>query len=147
MIGNSNYDYSLLHNPVNDARSITDALVNMEFHVTQATNLNHQMMSQVIKEFEEHLSYQNVALFYFSGHGVQVKGENFLLPVNNTIIREEDDLPKNTVSAQNALAMMKDANKGVNLLVLDACRDNPYQGSKRNGTRGRDGVCNPVQNV
>ncbi|MDM8558514.1 caspase family protein [Candidatus Parabeggiatoa sp. HSG14] len=135
VIGNGDYDYSPLQNPVNDAKAMTDALFNLGFHVTRATNLDHQTMKNVVEDFKNKLSPNGIALFYFSGHGAQVHGENFLLPVNNDI-NGEDELQKKAISAQNVLAMMKDVNKGVNLLVLDACRNNPYKGEKRGTPRG-----------
>ena len=63
-------------------------------------------------------------------------GQNFLIPVNNKDIRKEADLEQQAVLAQNVLAMMKQTNNGMNLLVLDACRNNPYDGSKKSTTRG-----------
>jgi len=136
VIGNANYEHSALQNPVNDAKAMTVSLVNLGFHVTRATNLDHQTMQGTVEAFKNRLSHQEVALFYFSGHGAQVGGKNFLLPVNNGIIRGEKELQSNAVSAQNVLAMMKGANNGVNLLVLDACRDNPYSGSGKSMNRG-----------
>jgi uncharacterized caspase-like protein len=136
VIGNANYDYSPLQNPVNDAKAMTDSLVNLGFHVTRATNLDHETMQGTVEAFKSRLSNEEVALFYFSGHGAQVGGQNFLLPVNNGIIRGEKELKKNALSAQKILVTMKEANNGVNLLVLDACRDNPYSGSGKNMNRG-----------
>lgn len=135
VIGNSHYDYSQLQNPVNDAKAMTHKLVKMGFHVTQATNLDHQTMQATVQTFEQSLSGQDVALFYFSGHGAQVKGENFLLPVNNYNI-QEDNLRTKAVMAQNVLDRMKDANQGMNILILDACRNNPYKGSEKSSVRG-----------
>ena len=143
VIGNGDYDYSRLQNPVNDAKAMTDSLVNLGFYVTRATNYDDRSMKGVVEDFEGSLPQNGVALFYFSGHGVQVDGENFLLPVNNDIIDREDKLPINAVSAQNVLAMMKNVNKGVNLLVLDACRDNPYKAKKKGGPRGLAGMDSP----
>lgn len=138
VIGNSHYDYSPLQNPVNDAKAMTQRLVEMGFSVTQGTNLNYQKMQEVVQAFEKRLSGtpETVALFYFSGHGAQVDGQNFLLPVNNNDIKGEADLEKQAVLAQNVLAMMKKTNTGMNLLVLDACRNNPFEGSIRSPDRG-----------
>jgi len=138
VIGNSEYDYSRLHNPVNDAKAMTDTLVNMGFYVTRATNLNRQTMKDAVQAFEKSLSdtQVDVALLYFSGHGVQIKGQNFLLPVDNKDIRGDADLKQNAVLAQNVLAMMKKVNKGMNIFVLEASRNNPYRGSEKNNARG-----------
>ncbi len=143
VIGNAHYEYSPLQNPINDAKAMTDALVNLGFHVTRANNFDDRRMMGVVEKFKSSLSQNGVALFYFSGHGAQVNGENFLLPVNNKRFRKEQDLKGNAVSAQNMLAMMQDVNKGVNLLVLDACRDNPYRGSEKSGARGLAQMENP----
>jgi len=136
VIGNSEYDYSRLHNPVNDAIAMTETLVNMGFYVTRATNLNRQTMMDAVQVFEKSLSdtQVDVALLYFSGHGVQIKGQNFLLPVDNN--RGDADLKQNAVLAQNVLAMMKKVNNGMNIFVLEASRNNPYRGSEKNNARG-----------
>jgi uncharacterized caspase-like protein len=136
VIGNDKYDYKPLRNPANDARGITEQLVNMGFYVTRAHNLDKQNMDKVISDFGERLSDIEVALFYYSGHGAQVEGKNFLVPTNNHNIKTAEDLKQNAVSAQTILAMMEKENNGMNLLILDACRDNPYQGSDKNLTRG-----------
>jgi uncharacterized caspase-like protein len=137
VIGNGGYAYSPLRNPVNDAMAMTQKLVNMGFGVTRATNLDQQTMTKVIQAFKKELSdaQERVALFYFSGHGAQVNGQNYLLPVNNNHI-QENNLGQHAVSAQTVLAMMRDVNNGMNLLILDACRNNPYQGSEKSHTRG-----------
>ncbi len=142
IIGNSDYDYSRLQNPVNDAKAMNDKLVDMGFHVTRATNLDHKTMQDTIKTFEQRLSVQDVALFYFSGHGAQVNGKNFLIPVDNEEIKE-NNLENKAVSAQNVLAMMKNTNKGMNILILDACRNNPYEGSQKSNVRGLARVSPP----
>jgi uncharacterized caspase-like protein len=142
VIGNSDYDYSQLQNPVNDAKAMSDKLVKMGFHVTRATNLDHQTMQATVQRFEQGLSGQNVALFYFSGHGAQVNGKNFLIPVDNDDIKE-NNLENKAVSAQNVLAMMKNTNKGMNILILDACRNNPYNGSEKSNVRGLARVSPP----
>jgi uncharacterized caspase-like protein len=142
VIGNSEYEYSRLINPPNDAKDMANSLKQMGFSVTHATNLNLQAMKKEVSEFGKRLSdtqtQESVGLFYFSGHGAQVDGENFLIPTNNCDIQAEADLKAKAVHVQKAvLITMEEANKGVNLLVLDACRDNPYHGSDRNGlTRG-----------
>jgi len=136
VIGNSDYDHSPLQNPVNDAKAITNELVRLGFHVTRATNFDDRRMKSVVKDFKGNLPQKGIAVFYFSGHGAQVDGINFLLPVNNKLIRKEQDLKEKAVSAQNVLAMMEDVNDGVNLLILDACRDNPYRGSEKSSSPG-----------
>jgi len=139
VIGNSTYEYSSLRNPVNDARSMTTQLVKMGFDVTLATDLNDDNMTKAVKAFGELLSKTpngSVALFYFSGHGAQVDGRNFLIPTNNNDLHGETELKKVALDTQTILAMMEKNNAGMNFLILDACRDNPYQGSEKNLSRG-----------
>jgi uncharacterized caspase-like protein len=137
VIGNGQYAYSPLRNPENDAVAMTDKLVDLGFLVTRATHLDNQAMTTVVDDFKNQLSslQEEVALFYFSGHGAQLNGQNYLLPVNNEHI-QEDNLGQQAISAQNVLAMMREKNPGMNMIVLDACRDNPYLGSEKSATRG-----------
>ncbi|HDN27073.1 MAG TPA: caspase family protein [Thioploca sp.] len=137
VIGNGRYAYSPLRNPVNDAKAMTQKLVDKGFRVTRATNLDQRTMTMVVQAFKKELSdtQEGVALFYFSGHGAQVNGQNYLIPVNNNDIKE-NNLGQHAVSAQSVLAMMREVNTGMNLLILDACRDDPYQGSQKSNTRG-----------
>jgi len=138
VIGNRDYAHSPLRNTLNDAEDMASRLESMGFDITLATNLNSQAMTDVVQAFGKRLSEtgDDVAFFYFSGHGTQVAGKNFLIPTDNDDLREEKDLEPNAVSAQTILAMMEQANKGMNILILDACRDNPYKGSEKSMNRG-----------
>ncbi|OAD23906.1 peptidase C14 caspase catalytic subunit p20 [Candidatus Thiomargarita nelsonii] len=145
VIGNRDYAHSPLRNTLNDAEDMASRLESMGFDITLATNLNRRAMKNVVKVFGKRLSKtgDDVAFFYFSGHGAQVAGKNFLIPTDNDDLREEKDLEPNAVSAQTILAMMKQANKGMNILILDACRDNPYKGSEKSMTRGLSEITPP----
>lgn len=92
VIGNGQYAYSPLRNPENDANAMTDKLVGLGFLVTRATHLDNQAMTMVVDDFKNQLSrlQKEVALFYFSGHGAQLNGQNYLLPVNNEHIQENE---------------------------------------------------------
>jgi len=138
VVGNGNYEYSPLPNPTNDARDMTNTLVNLGFYVTRAQNLDKQTMDKVIKDFSQRLSGAKVevALFYFSGHGAQVNGKNFLIPTDNNKIKVEDDLEKQAVSTNTTLAMMEKTDADFNIMILDACRDNPYRGGAKSLSRG-----------
>jgi len=138
VIGNRDYAHSPLRNTLNDAKDMASRLKSMGFDITLATNLNRQAMKEVVQAFGKRLSESrtDVAFVYFSGHGAQVGEKNFLIPTDNDEFQEEDDLQNNVVSAQTILAMMKKANKGMNIMILDACRDNPYKGSEKSHTRG-----------
>jgi hypothetical protein len=136
VIGNSQYDYSPLANPMNDATDMARVLEQIGFEVILKTDLNQRALDDAIDDFGRRLlNRQGVGLFYFAGHGAQVNGQNYLLPVDNTRIKDERDLKYHAVDADKILERMEVAQNNVNIMVLDACRDNPYQGSKRGGTQ------------
>jgi formylglycine-generating enzyme required for sulfatase activity len=128
VIGNAAYhqkDY-LLENPVNDATDLAAVLRQLDFEVVEKTNLSKVEMESAIDQFSHQL-YQNkgVGLFYFSGHGIQHDGVNYLLPVDIQSLTDTWQLRHKTVSAQYILDGMQAATNQVNLLILDACRDLP----------------------
>ena len=135
VIGNNNYEYSQLRNPVNDATDIAQLLSKIGFTVTLKTNLNQKSMDKVIRQFAKGLNEQGAGLFYFAGHGAQVNGQNYLLPIDNEKIQEEEDLKYNAVSASRILERMGKTKTTLNIIILDACRNNPYRGVPR-GLRG-----------
>jgi len=149
VIGNSAYEYQQLKNPINDASAVAETLEKLGFNVTLKTDLNLQAMRGAIHDFESRLSassLDDVGIFYFSGHGAQIKGQNYLLPIDNGKIRSEADLEKYAVHADEEISgMMKVANAGMNIITLDACRDNPYAGSSKNLTRGLAQTPPPVK--
>ncbi len=81
VIGNKDYKDAPLRNPVNDAQDISNVLQGLGFAVQTKLDVNHRQMDEAVKEFIQKIQNGDVALFYFSGHGTQVKGENYLLPV------------------------------------------------------------------
>jgi len=140
VIGNSAYEYQQLKNPINDALAVAESLERLGFDVTLKTDLNLQAMRGAIHDFKSRLSassLDDVGIFYFSGHGAQVKGQNYLIPIDNGGISSEADLKDYAVYANEEISgMMKVANAGMNIITLDACRDNPYAGSIKSLTRG-----------
>ena len=134
VIGNSEYEYSPLTNPDNDAKDMADALAQMGFEVILKTNLSHQAMVAALDQFGKRLrdtqAKDSVGLFYFAGHGARSSGENYLLPINNGHITTEPTLKANAFHAKTVLARMAEVNKGMNIIVLDAGRDNPYGGGR-----------------
>jgi uncharacterized caspase-like protein len=128
VIGNGDYQkVASLDNPVNDANDMAQVLENLGFEVILKHNLSNRAMTQVVQAFGTRLSRQGgVGLFYFSGHGLQVKGRNFLVPVDAKI-KSEADIPWESLDANRVLAQMEQANNGVNIIILDACRNNPYK--------------------
>ena len=125
VIGNSNYRVGALRNPVNDARAIAATLRSLGFEVDEQINLSYQDMGRAINRFGKSIRRDSVALFYYAGHGLQVQGSNYLVPVD-TDIQEEGEVQFKTVNAGLVLAKMEDAKNPMNILILDACRDNPF---------------------
>ncbi len=136
VIGNSDYANSPLKNPVNDARSMADSLKQLGFDVSVILNANQQQMESAIDDFGRKLMAGNhVALFYFAGHGVQVDGENYLIPTD-AIINRQADVRYKAVNIGQVLGTMGEAEDNLNIVILDACRDNPLPRSFRNASRG-----------
>jgi uncharacterized caspase-like protein len=135
VIGNSRYDKIPLTNPANDAAAMAKALQRAGFQVDLQLDADQRQMDAAIRAFGDRLRPESVGLFYFAGHGVQVKGRNFLLPVGSRIERE-DEVPFKSVDAQQLLDKMSAARNRLNIVILDACRDNPFAGASRSGGGG-----------
>lgn len=133
IIGNAAYTGAPLRNPTNDASIMAQVLERAGFEVTIRTNANQRAIREAIHNFSAALKRKGgVGFFYFSGHGVQVDGENYLLPVGEDI-ENESDLKRRAVTAVEAVEAMASANPKLNIVVLDACRNNPLPSG---GTRG-----------
>lgn len=140
VVGNGDYaaEIGKLKNPANDAKLMADTLKGLGFEVELVTDADQKGMKRAIREFGQKLREtgpNGVGLFYYAGHGVQVDGENFLLPIGAEI-QAEGDVELEAVSASSILSQMQFAGNAVNLVFLDACRNNPLTRSFRSGTRG-----------
>ena len=135
VIGNANYQSSPLRNPLNDARDMAAALEGLGFQVQSLLDADAPEMEQAILDFGDRLRAGGVGLFYYAGHGVQAQGSNYLIPLQANISREIQ-LKRKAIDAGLVLDAMGAANNGLNIVILDACRDNPYANSFRNTTRG-----------
>lgn len=135
VIGNGNYTSSPLKNPVNDAKDIEAKLKALGFDVTCLLDANQADMRRAIRAFGSHLKKGGVGLFYYAGHGMQVKGVNYLIPVGADI-RHEDEVQDFAVDAAMVLRKMQSAENRLNIVLLDACRNNPFARSFRSGSRG-----------
>ena len=142
VIGNGAYGESPLRNPVNDARDMAAKLRELGFQVIERLDANRQTMRQALRDFEQQLRQQRgVGLFYYAGHGVQLKGQNYLIPVG-VDIRQEFEIPDEGVDADAVLRAMESAGNGLNIVILDACRNNPFARSL--GSRGLTRMEGPV---
>ena len=132
VIGNSEYQYAgRLRNPVNDARAIGSTLQQLGFEVTTLTNASQRQMERSIKQFGRQLrDSKGVGLFYYAGHGMQFDGENYLLPTDIDPSTEED-VRYDAVPVGKLLAQMRAADNKMNVVILDACRNNPFSRSFR----------------
>jgi tetratricopeptide (TPR) repeat protein len=127
VIGNANYDKGALKNPVNDALLIAKTLESLNFDVILDTNLKtKRAFRDKITEFGNRRPNYDVAIVYYAGHGVQVKNENFLLPTKEEF-SSEYDVEDFGVSVQMIIRYLTAMTNQVNVLILDACRDNPFE--------------------
>ncbi len=143
VIGNGGYKTVPLANAVNDATDIGNALQKNGFTVTVKTDLDQKGMKVAIRQFGEAIRNGSVGLFYFAGHGVQVGGRNYLIPVD-AVIEKEGDVDVEGVDLNAVLAQMEQAGNRLNIVILDACRDNPFARGFRSTTGGLAAVDAPA---
>jgi hypothetical protein len=133
VVGNADYSFGALTNPINDAEAVAKSLEQAGFAVTLETDADRSEMQKAISAFGDTLKRKGgVGLFYFAGHGVQISGENYLLPVGGRI-KGESDIKTGAVTATEIVDAMATARNGLNIVVLDACRNNPIN---KGATRG-----------
>jgi len=135
VIGNGSYKSAPLRNPVNDAKDIASILRKLGFTVIHKQNATQREMETAIHKFGERLRKGGVGLFYYAGHGLQVNGINYIIPLDAEI-REETDVKYEAVDARRVLDAMYNAGNDFNIVILDACRDNPLARGFRSGSSG-----------
>jgi tetratricopeptide (TPR) repeat protein len=142
VIGNSNYpkEIGILKNPVNDATDVATELRNSNFEVQLLTNATYVQLREAMRKFQEKLTEgprdQTVGLFYYAGHGVQYQDENYLVPVD-ALVQFEDDITRMCFPVQRmVLANMERTNSRMNIVILDACRNNPFPATSRSVGQG-----------
>jgi Caspase domain/Bacterial SH3 domain len=135
VIGNGAYPMGPLQNAVKDATDITAMLRRLSFEVIPLQNASLQEMEDAVNAFNQRLREGGMGLFYYAGHGVQVEGENYLIPINARIARQAD-VRYQALPMGRIMGAMEDANNGLNLLILDACRDTPFTRSWRSSQEG-----------
>lgn len=135
VMGNGSYTFSPLSNPVNDANAIEEALRQSGFEVIKKTNASKREMYEAIKLFGAKLRRGGTGLFYFAGHGVQVGGDNYLVPVGAEI-NSEEEIEFECINVYRVLKKMEAAGNRLNIVILDACRNNPFARSFRSSSRG-----------
>ncbi len=135
VIGNGAYKTAPLKNPTNDAHDMTASLEKLGFKVAYLENASQKEMEDAIRLFGRNLRKGGIGLFFYAGHGVQVQGANYLIPLAAKI-EKETDVKYEAVDANRILDEMYEAGNGLNLIILDACRDNPFARGFRSGRRG-----------
>jgi uncharacterized caspase-like protein len=145
VLGNASYRTMPLNNPVNDARAVAAALDKMGFQVIRLENATQQQMFEAVRRFGDALQ-GGVGLFYFAGHGVQVKGRNFLIPVD-AVIEREDEVAYKGFDVGLVLEKMEAAKNPLNIVILDACRNNPFARASRSATTGLAQIDAPAGSI
>jgi Caspase domain len=139
VIGNNAYDdLGRLNNPVNDAKLMARSMRELGFEVVEHTDADEKAMKRAIQDFGrriEQAGRDTVSVFYYAGHGLQVNGINYLVPVKARILRATD-VEIEAVDAGLVLRQMEDAGSRVNIMILDACRNNPLPRGLRSTQRG-----------
>jgi hypothetical protein len=124
------YKDAPLRNAVNDARSMSTRLTALGFEVITAENADRDAMQRSILKFASKLQGETTGLFYYAGHGIQSRGRNHLLPVDAKVASERA-LRFESVDVQVVLEEMAFAGNRINIVILDACRNNPFEGPRR----------------
>jgi uncharacterized caspase-like protein len=135
LIGNSAYPEAPLRNPVNDVRAMAQALRELGFTVLAYENASKRTMETAIVEFGRRIAEGGVGTFYYAGHGLQVRGRNYLVPVDADIDSEAATRIA-AVDVELVLEQMTEAKNRVNIVILDACRNNPFERRLRGASRG-----------
>jgi uncharacterized caspase-like protein len=136
VIGNAGYRVGALKNPVNDAQAVAASLRSLGFDVTQRENTTLRELLETFRQFSMQTQHAEVRVVFYAGHGVQVKGRNYLLPVD-TEIRAEDEVPAKSADLTEFLDRLGANKQGMNVVILDACRNNPFSGAEIVGPDGR----------
>jgi uncharacterized caspase-like protein len=131
VIGNAAYHpFNPLDNPVNDARLISETLQKAGFNVAKYENLDRNGLINAFREFGDRLNERTVAIVYYAGHALQLREHNYLVPVDAEI-RSEDEIPIAGLDVGFILGRMSHARSRINIVILDACRNNPFAGKTR----------------
>ena len=135
VMGNQAYVAGPLKNPVNDAEAMATALRGLGFNVTLVKNFKRDDIGRTVEGFANRIRAGDEVVVFYAGHGLQVKGTNYL-PAVDARIGVESDVALNSLNLNELLQRLDEAKAGVRLLLVDACRDNPYSRGFRSSTRG-----------
>jgi Caspase domain len=133
VIGNARYAAVPLNNPENDARLVSAQLRKLGFEVTEKLNLGVRDFRRVLRDYARRVQDERgVSVLYYAGHGVQIDGRNFLLPVDINL-RDEEEVKDESVDVDELfLSRIEKSGAAARIVILDACRDNPFGAKTRN---------------
>ncbi|MFK5978211.1 MAG: caspase family protein [Rhizobiaceae bacterium] len=143
VVGNDAYEnITTLKKATNDARDIGDTLINLGFEVTTATNVSRREMNQTLQNFNNSIRADDIVLFFFAGHGVEIAGENYLLPIDVPDAKGDqlDFIKGETIRLNRVLEDLRARKAKLSLVILDACRNNPFTGSPGRSLGGKKGL-------
>jgi formylglycine-generating enzyme len=147
VIGNSNYPDAMLENPKNDASDVAQTFTDMGFIVEKVLDADKEQMGEAIKRFSAKMPTAKAAVFYYAGHGMQVDGENYLIPISRTTadqISDETQVKYRAFNAGEILQAMDKNHVKFAMVVLDACRNNPIKGTGRGKLKGLASIDAPL---
>ncbi len=147
VIGNSAYPDMPLENPKNDANAVADAFESMGFIVEKVIDADKEQMAEAIDRFAEKMKKASVAVFVFAGHGMQIDGSNFLIPIGRTAstqISKITQVPNRAINVNEVVAEMESNKVKFSLIVLDACRDNPIESNRGGKLKGLASINAPA---
>jgi len=136
VVGNGAYPSAPLRNPVGDARAVADVVKQLGYNVTLRENTTLRDLVEAFRDFSLRAASASVRMVFYAGHGVQAKGRNYLLPVDADP-RSEDDVVTQSVDVGGFVDRLSALKTGTNIVVLDACRVNPFAGGVIVGPDGR----------
>jgi uncharacterized caspase-like protein len=136
VIGNGAYRIAPLRNPVIDARAVAAALADLGFAVDLKTDTSRRELIEGLRQFALGADRSDVRVLFYAGHGVQAKGRNYLLPVDAEP-KTESDIAQTAADAAEFIDRLSEAKHGINIVILDACRINPFTGGVIVGPDGR----------
>ena len=133
IVGNNNYtNLGKLKNPINDARLMKKVLKKRGFEIIYKENATKNEMKKLVKKFSHKLARGGIGLYYFAGHGVSVDGRNYLVGINSSM-DDKDEVEYETLALNYVTKKMKNSGNRLNIVILDACRNNPFERGGENG--------------
>lgn len=135
VIGNAAYEEAPLVNPINDARAMAKKLRGFDFDVVEAVDADLETMQSAVLDFMQRINTDSTVLVYYAGHGIQANGRNYLIPVDATL-ESERALRFEAMELADILEELEEFEAKISIVILDACRNNPFQRKFRGGARG-----------